>query len=82
MRGEIKATVRHASYIKMQQGRGGSGISVTENGYLKREKMGNEEFQGEKGTTYLNYIAAKGRMKTSQNRTFFMVQFILERPST
>jgi len=65
--------VRHASYISvMQWGHGGSGISVREKRYFKTSKMSNEVFQGKTKiktkTTYLDYIEAKGSMKTS--RTF------------
>ena len=63
--------VRHASYIsRMQWGHGDSGISVREKRYFKTNKMSNEVFQGKTKTktTYLDYIEAKGSMKTS--RTF------------
>lgn len=63
--------MRHASYIsRMQWGHGGSGISVREKRYFKTNKMSNEVFQGKTKTktTYLDYIEAKGSMKTS--RTF------------
>ena len=63
--------MRHASYLsRMQWGYGGSGISVREKKDFKTSKMSNEVFQGKTKTktTYLDYIAAKGSMKTS--RTF------------